>query len=70
MLKMGEKGEHLKIRIKGEDSSIFSAIGFHQTEKWKDLKISDKIDIVYTMDINEFNGNREIQLKIVDLKIK
>lgn len=34
----------------------------------KVLKINDKIDIVFEMDINEWNGNREIQMTIIDLK--
>jgi len=32
------------------------------------LKPGDIIDLVFEMDINEWNGNRELQLTIVDLK--
>jgi len=32
------------------------------------LKIGDKIDIVFEIDLNEWNGNRELQLTIVDLR--
>jgi len=32
------------------------------------LKVGDMIDMVFEVGINEWNGNREIQLTIVDLK--
>ena len=68
IMKMGMEGQHIKLRVKDEDSRIFSAIGFGQTEKWQDLKIDDEIDIVYYLEMNRFNGREEAQLKIVDIK--
>jgi len=66
---MGLEGQHIKIKVKQDDSGIFQAIGFGQAEKWKDLQIGDRIDIVYYAENNEFNGKSEVQLKIVDIKI-
>lgn len=68
ILKMGNDGQHIKLRVKDDNSRVFSAIGFSQTEKWQHLRIGDKIDIVYYVDTNEFNGRSEIQLKIIDIK--
>ena len=65
---MGNDGQHIKFRIKTANSEIFTALGFGQTEKWSDLRIGDKIDIVYFIELNEFNGRSEIQLKIIDIK--
>jgi hypothetical protein len=68
---MGTDGQHLKIRIMNNESGIMnpiSAIGFGQAEQWKELKIGDIIDIVYYVEMNEFNGRRDAQLKIVDIK--
>jgi len=48
---------------------VKSALGFGQSDKWPDLRIGDKIDLVFYPEINEFNGKREVQLKIVDLSI-
>jgi hypothetical protein len=45
-------------------------IGFSLSEKWADkLSIGVMIDAVYELSVNEWNGNRELQLKLVDLKI-
>jgi single-stranded-DNA-specific exonuclease len=65
---MGALGSHLKLRLKQDDSRVFSAIGFGQTEKWPNVKIGDDIDIVYSLDMNEYNGRREVQFKIIDIK--
>ncbi|MEK7644362.1 MAG: hypothetical protein AAB390_03620, partial [Patescibacteria group bacterium] len=34
----------------------------------KQLKPGDKVDIVFEVGVNEWNGNRELQLTIADLK--
>lgn len=71
IINMGIDGKHIKIRIMNNESGIMkpiSAVGFGQAEKWKDLRIGDKIDMVYYVEMNEFNGRREVQMKIVDIK--
>jgi single-stranded-DNA-specific exonuclease len=68
ILNMGSNGQHLKLRLKSEKSSVYSAIGFGQTEKWNGLKIGDKIDMVYYIELNEFRGRSDLQLKIIDIK--
>ncbi|MFH1662033.1 MAG: DHHA1 domain-containing protein [Candidatus Falkowbacteria bacterium] len=64
IMTMGADGKHIKFRLNG-----FWALAFNGAEEWKDLKIGDKIDIAYYVEINEFNGKSEVQLKIVDIKI-
>lgn len=66
-LNMGMNSQHLKLRLKNGSSSILSAIGFGQSDKWSALSIADSIDICYYLDINEFNGRREVQLRIIDI---
>lgn len=68
IITMGLNGQHLKLRLKNDRSGIIPAIGFNKREKWQDLRVGDKIDIVYYLDLNEFNGKREVQMKIVDIK--
>ncbi len=65
---MGAEGQHLKMRLKNDNSNIINALGFWQTEKWKNIEIGDTIDIVYTLENNEFNGRTEPQMRIVDMK--
>ena len=66
---MGFDQQHIKFRLKSENSRVISALGFGQTKKWQDCKIGDLIDIAYYLEVNEFNNKREIQMKIVDIII-
>jgi len=63
IVRMGRKGEHIKFRINN-----LWAVSFGKSERWSELKIGDKIDLVYYLEMNEFKGNRSLQLKVVDIK--
>ncbi len=65
---MGYDNQHIKIRLSARTHS-FWAIAFGAAAGYKDLKVGDQIDLVYYLDVNDFNGRREPQLKIVDLKV-
>lgn len=65
---LGLEEQHIKFRLTNGKSGILNAIGFTQAKKWKHLSIGDRIDIVYYLDINAFNGRKEVQMRIVDIK--
>ncbi|MCK5212263.1 hypothetical protein KAJ89_06180, partial [Candidatus Parcubacteria bacterium] len=68
IMHMGLEGQHLKLRVKDDKSRVLTALGFGQTEKWAHLTVGDVVNIVYHLEFNEFNGKRELQLKIIDIK--
>lgn len=68
IMKMGLTGQHLKLKLKSDNSGMVNALGFWQAEKWDSLRAGDLIDIVYNIELNEFNGRREAQMKIIDVK--
>jgi single-stranded-DNA-specific exonuclease len=68
IMNMGSDGQHLKLKLQNEDRILFYAVAFSVIDEWKQLKVGDKVDLVYYIDMNEWNGNRNIQLKIIDLK--
>lgn len=65
---VGKNSNHLKIDfIHG--GKIISGILFNfDTEL--NLKVGNVVDVVYSLDVNEWNGNRKIDLKIKDLALK
>ena len=69
IITMGLSGQHLKLRVRQGTSKVLSALAFNKAEKWG-LKLGGFIDLVYSVEFNEFNGKRNIQLKIIDLKLK
>jgi single-stranded-DNA-specific exonuclease len=63
-------GKHLKLRVKDTGSgNVFDAIAFGMGPLYGTLKQGSVVDIVYTIDMNVWNGNRKIQLKIKDVRI-
>lgn len=68
---VGVDGKHLKVLVSqdGDINNIHKLIGFSFGDWCAKLKAGDKIDIVFELGVNEWNGNRELQLKIVDLKL-
>lgn len=67
---VGADGKHLRVIVsQGDNPDIHKLIGFSFGDWCARLKIGDKIDVVFELDVNEWNGNRELQLKIVDLRV-
>jgi single-stranded-DNA-specific exonuclease len=72
---VGQDGKHLRLMVKHNSQLIKKTIGFglgdvnRCSENWKEcLKPGDKIDMVFSIGVNEWNGNRELQLTIEDIK--
>ena len=63
--KVGSGEQHLKLDLT-KDGKFIGAIAFGLGNT--DLKNGDRIDIAYNLSINEWNGNREIQMKVKDIK--
>jgi len=68
---VGNGEKHLKLILSdGEpDTNRLSAIGFRLADNYANLKINDKIDLVFTLQKNQWNGIESIQAKIIDLNV-
>lgn len=70
-------GEERKAKFFRDDvEKHFSAIGFGLGELVKKMPGSDRglrwgdiVDVVFQLEVNEWNGNRELQMNVLDLKI-
>jgi hypothetical protein len=65
ILNKQEFGKHMKLRLKSR-SKIISAIGFNMSDRIN--QISEKIDVAFNPIINNFNGEKKLELKLVDFK--
>lgn len=70
---VGKDKKHLRIMVKHNTSKIRKTIGWslcngNGTNWCTELRVNDKIDMVFEIDVNEWNGNRELQLTISDLR--
>ncbi|MFA5413401.1 MAG: single-stranded-DNA-specific exonuclease RecJ [Patescibacteria group bacterium] len=66
---VGTNGNHLRISLSQGNGVRKKFIGFCFGEWCQKLKVGDKVDVVFEVDVNEWNGNRELQMKIIDLKM-
>lgn len=63
------EGKHLKLTLKDDLGNIVvSAIGFNIGNLAEEYRLFDKVDIVGTLEINEFNGKKDIQINIKDIR--
>ncbi len=61
------KEKHLRLFLQ-QDDIIFSGIAFNMADKWPLVQSGQSFDIAYTLDVNEWNGEKKLQLKILDIK--
>jgi single-stranded-DNA-specific exonuclease len=62
-------GKHLKMVIDGHDHSpVLDAIGFGLGDRAADLQVGSLIDIVFHLEVNEWQGRRSLQLNLQDLR--
>ncbi|MGN6355424.1 MAG: single-stranded-DNA-specific exonuclease RecJ [Parafilimonas sp.] len=62
------KETHVRFVLQQHDK-ILTGIGFNMAEKFALLESNLPLDVVYTLDINEWNGERMIQMKMIDFKL-
>lgn len=72
---VGQDGKHLRLMVKHNTHLVCKTIGFglgdinrHPSDWKNNLHIGDKIDMVFSIGVNEWNGNRELQLTIEDIQ--
>jgi single-stranded-DNA-specific exonuclease len=62
---IGSEKNHLSLKLDGEYKAIY--FGFEKN-KYPELYLGQKIDIIYKVKTNEFNGRKNIDLHLVDIK--
>ena len=62
------KEAHIRFVLKQNNINL-TGIGFNMAEKFPLLQMNHPLDIVFTIEENEYNGNTTLQLKMIDLKL-
>ena len=61
------EGKHLKLTLK-DGNQILNAIGFNMGNLADEYLLEDKVDVVGNLEINEFNGNCQVQMNLKDIR--
>jgi single-stranded-DNA-specific exonuclease len=62
------KEEHIRFSLQ-QNNVVLTGIGFGMAEKFQFLQSKKPIDIVFKIDENEWNGNKTLQLRMIDFKL-
>ena len=62
------KEQHLRFMLRQDNISL-TGIGFGMAEKLPLLQMKKPVDIVFKIDENEWNGQRSLQLRMIDLRL-
>jgi single-stranded-DNA-specific exonuclease len=67
---VGSNGEHLKLDLCQESTGqkSFPAIAFNQANHFEYIRGGNPFEICYSLEMNEFRGNKNLQLNIRDIK--
>lgn len=71
---VGSEGKHLKLILGIPNRNVWSltnsieAIGFGMGKKFMEVRIGSRIDVAYVLDIDRWNGNEKLVLKLKDLR--
>jgi single-stranded-DNA-specific exonuclease len=62
------KEQHIRFVLK-QGNTTFTGIGFNMADKFHLLETKKPLDIVFTVDENEWNGQTSLQLKMIDFRL-
>jgi single-stranded-DNA-specific exonuclease len=62
------KEQHIRFSLK-ENDCTFTGIGFNMADKFQLIEQKKPIDIVYTLDENEWQDKKTLQLKMIDFRL-
>jgi single-stranded-DNA-specific exonuclease len=61
------KDQHIKFSLK-QGNVFYSGIGFGMADKIPLLQNNTPIDVVFTLDVNEWNDCRYLQMRVIDIR--
>jgi single-stranded-DNA-specific exonuclease len=62
------KEQHIRFSIR-QDNVTLTGIGFGMAHKFHLLQLREPVDIVFKIDENEWNGEKTLQLKVIDFNL-
>ena len=62
------KDEHIRFSV-SQGNIVFTGIAFGMAHKFHLFNQKKPFDIIYTLDENEWNGNKHLQMKVIDFRL-
>ncbi|MFH1078003.1 MAG: single-stranded-DNA-specific exonuclease RecJ [Patescibacteria group bacterium] len=65
---VGQAGNHLRCVLRSPGGAVQKFIGFKMGSRLPDLAVGKRVDVVYDVGVNVWNGRTEIQCSLVDCR--
>lgn len=62
------KEQHVRFSVR-QDGVTMTGIGFGMADKFHLLQLREPVDIVFKIDENEWNGEKSLQLRVIDFRL-
>ena len=62
------KDQHIRF-VLNQHNVTLTGIGFNMSTSFELLQMNKPLDVVFNLDINEWNGEKNIQMKVIDIRI-
>jgi single-stranded-DNA-specific exonuclease len=62
------KEHHIRFALQ-QGNIQFDGIGFNMAEKFSLIQMRNPVDVVFTLDENEWNDRKSLQLKVIDFRL-
>ena len=62
------KEQHIRFVLK-QDNMLYSGIGFNMADRFGLMESGKPIDVVFTLDENDYNNQKHLQLRVIDFRI-
>lgn len=66
--KVGSDKTHLKTTLKDPDGALIKGIAFGMADKLELLNTGEAVDVVYTLELNEWRGRQNVEMMIKDIR--
>lgn len=61
-------GKHTRLTV-GDGNNRFTAMCFSRSQSQMDIFVGDRVDLLFNLDVNEYNGRRSVQLIVRDIRL-
>ena len=65
--RMGDKGQHLRLDLRGKDGKILKCVAFFAPENWFNLSADESYNFFIKPVENEWNGVRSVEARLIDV---
>jgi len=66
---VGNEGKHLKLSVRSTSGRVMPAIAFGFGDLAENFALGQTLDLAFHIRVNEWNGNRELQLQVEDINV-